>query len=284
MNTSFKLIIFDNGSYRPSATFALRNLAYELSKIVSTDVEPISLLHSSKIDPVLIGGKPASIIRRRFKEAIKRGEKHLLCIPLFLGPSLAISEYLVTLIEEAKALDPEIDIRVAPPLAGSDFQKPDPRLAQILADQIEALMKKYTLKDFDVVLVDHGSPIKKLSELRNNVAEQLGELLHTKALKVHPCSMERRHGAEYAFNEPLLGNVGQMPYQIKGRDLVVAMFFILPGRHAGEGGDVDGILQELKDGGAIQAFYKTDLLGNHPMLLEILKDRIEEGLNGLSKT
>ena len=284
MNTPFKLILFDNGSYRPDATFALRSLASELSKLVSMDVEPISLLHSSKIDPDLIGGNPASIIRRRFKEAIKRGEKHLLCIPLFLGPSLAISEYLVTLIEEAKALDPEIDIRIASPLAGWDVQKPDSRLAQILADQVEALIKKDTLKDFDVVLVDHGSPIKKLSDLRNNVAEQLGELLHTKALKVQPCSMERRDGEEYAFNEPLLENFGQIPYQIKGRGLVVAMFFILPGRHAGEGGDVDGILQELKDGGTIQAFYKTDLLGNHPMLLEILKDRIEEGLNGLSKT
>lgn len=278
MNTSYKLILFDNGSYRPDATFALRRLASGLSEVLNQNVEPISLLHSCKIDPELIGGKPASIIRRRFKEAIENKEKHLLCIPLFLGPSLAITEYLEELIEEAKSLDPEIDIQVAAPLAGWDVENPDPRLAQILADQLEALIKENALKEFDTVLVDHGSPIKKLSDLRNNIARQVGVLLNKDPLKVQACSMERREGSAYAFNEPLLENIKKLPKQISGRDLMVAMFFLLPGRHAGAGGDVDDILQGLKDEGAIKDFYKTDLLGQHPMLLDILKDRVEERL------
>ena len=278
MNTSYKLILFDNGSYRPDATFALRRLASGLSEVLNQNVEPISLLHSCKIDPEIIGGKPASIIRRRFKEAVEDKEKHLLCIPLFLGPSLAITEYLEELIEEAKSLDSEIDIQVAAPLAGWDVENPDPRLAQILADQLEALIKENALKEFDTVLVDHGSPIKKLSDLRNNIARQVGILMNKDPLKVQACSMERREGSAYAFNEPLLENIKKLPKQISGRDLIVAMFFLLPGRHAGAGGDVDDILQGLKDEGAIKDFYKTDLLGQHPMLLDILKDRVKERL------
>ena len=278
MNTSYKLILFDNGSYRPDATFALRRLASGLSEVLNQNVEPISLLHSCKIDPEIIGGKPASIIRRRFKEAVEDKEKHLLCIPLFLGPSLAITEYLEELIEEAKSLDSEIDIQVAAPLAGWDVKNPDPRLAQILADQLEALIKENALKEFDTVLVDHGSPIKKLSDLRNNIARQVGILMNKDPLKVQACSMERREGSAYAFNEPLLENIKKLPKQISGRDLIVAMFFLLPGRHAGAGGDVDDILQGLKDEGAIKDCYKTNLLGQHPMLLDILKDRVEERL------
>ena len=38
--------------------------------------------------------------------------------------------------------------------------------------------------------------------------------------------------------------------------LIVAMFFLLPGRHAGEGGDVDEILQGLVDEKKVQKLYQ----------------------------
>ena len=49
--------------------------------------------------------------------------------------------------------------------------------------------------------------------------------------------MERREGDAYAFNDPLLESLGGISGFAGGR-LILAMFFLLPGRHAGEGGDV----------------------------------------------
>ena len=54
------------------------------------------------------------------------------------------------------------------------------------------------------------------------------------------------------------------------------MFFLLPGRHAGEGGDVAEICKGLIAEGTFEQIQNTPLLGEHPMLLEILEDRLQE--------
>ena len=66
--------------------------------------------------------------------------------------------------------------------------------------------------------------------------------------------------------------------------LIVAMFFLLPGRHAGEGGDVDEILQSLVDGKKVKNFHKTDLIATHPLIYSILEDRVKSVLADLSET
>jgi len=86
------ILLFDNGSLKPEASLKLRDLARNLSDVLSMQVEPVSLLHSCKIDPELLNGEPATIIRRRFKKAVKNKERKILCLPLFLGPSLAITD------------------------------------------------------------------------------------------------------------------------------------------------------------------------------------------------
>ena len=57
------------------------------------------------------------------------------------------------------------------------------------------------------------------------------------------------------------------------------MFFLLPGRHAGEGGDVAEICDGLISEGAFELIQNTPLLGEHPMLLEILEDRLRDALS-----
>jgi hypothetical protein len=52
------------------------------------------------------------------------------------------------------------------------------------------------------------------------------------------------------------------------------MFFLLPGRHAGDGGDVAQIGEALVERGAFAQVARTVLLGGHPILLEILADRL----------
>lgn len=90
---------------------------------------------------------------------------------------------------------------------------------------------------------------------------------------VQACSMERRDGDAYAFNEPLLESLGEVPGLRRDR-LILAMFFLLPGRHAGEGGDVAEICDGLLAGGAFDQIETTPLLGEHPGLFNILMDRL----------
>lgn len=280
------MLLFDNGSLRPDATFALRAIAKNLSDRLGMQVEGVSLLHSHKIEADKLNGEPATIIRRRFKLGISNEEHHFICLPLFLGPSLAITEYLMELIEEAKVLCPEIEILVAPPLAGWDVTNPDHRLAQILAEQVTAIMEQNTLnRSTNLVLVDHGSPIEQLSILRNTVTIQLQELLGDSVSTSTACSMERREGEAYAFNDPLLETISfdTVSKDTSLESLVVAMFFLLPGRHAGEGGDVDEILQGLVENAKIKNFFKTDLIATHPLIYSILEDRVKSVLGNPSE-
>ena len=55
-------LLVDNGSLEPAATLALRKLAANLCARLGQKVEPVSLLHSSAIDPVLLGKVPAKIL------------------------------------------------------------------------------------------------------------------------------------------------------------------------------------------------------------------------------
>ena len=96
---------------------------------------------------------------------------------------------------------------------------------------------------------------------------------------VQACSMERRDGPEYAFNDPLLENLAT----VKGDSdthLILGMFFILPGRHAGEGGDVAEIIEGLIKRDHFKSIHVCPLLGEHPLLLDVLADRLKEARAG----
>jgi len=267
------IFLIDNGSLRPEATFALRELALGLSARTGFRVEPVSLLHSHKIASEDLDGVPATIVRRRLRELIEAGERAFIMLPLFLGPSLAIQDYLPQLIEEAQQIQPEISVTIADPLAGVDVDHPDLRLAKILADHVRQTMEAKGLIHPKVALADHGTPIELVNRVRNAVAAQLAEILADDVCAVKASSMERREGEAYAFNEPLLERIGEVE-GFAGGDLIVAMFFLLPGRHAGEGGDVAEICEGLLKCGAFDRVCTTPLLGTHPLLLELLEDRL----------
>ena len=264
------VFLVDNGSLRPQATIGLRYLAEGLAMRTGLRVEAVSLLHSHKIAADKLNGVPATIVKRRLRECLAAGHHEFVCLPLFLGPSLAIADYLPEVVDELSGEYPELKVRIASVLAGEDFDAPDPRLAQMLADQIRALRPSPSIK---VALVDHGTPIVEVNRVRNAVARQLSSELDLPL--VLPCSMERREGGAYAFNDPLLERLGSLEDFAGGR-LILAMFFLLPGRHAGEGGDVAEICEGLIAEGTFEQIQNTPLLGEHPMLLEILEDRLRE--------
>ena len=264
------VFLVDNGSLRPQATLILRSLADALAERTVLSVEAVSLLHSHKIAANKLNGVSATIVKRRLRECLAAGQREFICLPLFLGPSLAITDYLPQVVDELSGEYPDLKVRIASVLAGEDYDIPDPRIAQMLADQVRALQPSPTTK---VALVDHGTPIIEVNRVRNAVARQLASELDVSS--VLPCSMERREGSAYAFNDPLLEKLGSVD-DFAGGGLILAMFFLLPGRHAGEGGDVAEICEGLIAEGTFEQIQNTPLLGEHPMLLEILEDRLQE--------
>ena len=269
MMTETEVFLVDNGSLAPDATLELRGLAKALSGRLNYPVEAVSLLHSHKVDPVDLDGVEATILKRRMRASFAAGRGRFLIIPLFLGPSRAITDYLPELLEELRGECPEIKVSVADCLFGKSVECPDTRLIRILADHIRVADPEEVMR---IALVDHGTPAPEVNALRNAVARDLEDVL---GRRVVACSMERRSGEAYAFNEPLLEGVDGVS-DFGGGHLLAAMFFLLPGRHAGAGGDVAQIGAELVKRGAYSEVECTALLGRHSLLLEILADRFLE--------
>lgn len=261
-------LLVDNGSREPAATLALRGLAAQLSPRLGQAVEPVSLLHSAGIDPVKLGGTPAEILVPALERRLAAGQSEFVLVPLFFGPSRALTDYLPENLARLREKYPALQVRLAPPLHAVD----DGRLAQILADQVSALLAVPNPEPVRVALVDHGSPVAGVTAVRNALAEQLAGLLGSRVAAVAPCSMERRPEPADDFNGPLLAKLLATPPWSEGR-VVVALQFLLPGRHAGPDGDVAEICRQAQTRQPGLRTQMTGLVGTHPLLLEILADR-----------
>jgi len=291
-------ILMDNGSLEPAATLGLRRLAAALGERIGIHVEPISLLHSSAVPAEKIGGTPAEILEPELERRLAAGINEFLIVPLFFGPSGAFVDYLPKRLAHLRGKYPALNAKIAAPL----FAPADDRLARILADQVRAACPpadlsggrsllagdskslptdhalnrlqagSYKSQPARVALVDHGSPAKAVTDVRNELACQLANQLGPN-YTVAPCSMERREGAAYDFSEPLLACLLRQPGWHAG-EVTVAMQFLLPGRHAGPDGDVATICREAEaaSGGALRT-RMTALVGEHALLVDILADR-----------
>jgi hypothetical protein len=82
--------------------------------------------------------------------------------------------------------------------------------------------------------------------------------------------MERREGDQYAFNEPLL----ESALSKVSAHAIVLMQFLLPGRHAGTGGDVAEICE--KHAPKSITWELSPLIGTHPGLPRLLARRFSE--------
>ena len=291
-------LLVDNGSLQPAATLALRELAAALSRRLQQPVEPISLLHSSGIKPELLNGQEAEILVPALERRLAAGQNDFILVPLFFGPSQALTVYLPENFERLKKKFPEMRITVARHLHAPD----DPRLARILADQVRAEIDILAagpaavggalrpdgskesgrkapptahgqiIQSIRVALVDHGSPIAPVTAVRNELAQQLAEELGSLVATVAACSMERRPDPAYDFCDPLLAALLATPSWSESR-VIVAMQFLLPGRHAGPQGDVARICQDAEGAHPNLRPTMTKLVAEHPLLIDILVDR-----------
>ncbi|MFT4639985.1 MAG: sirohydrochlorin ferrochelatase [Verrucomicrobiales bacterium] len=271
------ITLTDNGSLRPEATFSLRQLAKTLGERVGHPIHAVSLLHSNRIPAEKLDDVAAETFE---KFAIARHAEHgtndFLVSPLFFGPSAAIAEYLPQRVDVMMEEHdwPKLRVRVAPCLVDLEA-KDDYRMAEILAELVRSKRQEMESDTVSVGLVDHGTPRITVTQVRNFLAEQLKHLLGEGFDEVRPCSMERREGSEYDYNEPLLERLlGQPGYQ---KDVIVSMLFLQPGRHAGAGGDVAEICGAAEKACPGLRTHMTDLVGTHPALIDLLAERLEAG-------
>lgn len=268
------IILLDNGSKRPEATRNLRRLANALSSRVGETVHPVSLLHSASINPAELDGIPADTLEPFLLKQTKNGRRDFALAPLFFGKSRALEVLVPEISARVEALAGGLSIRLSDVLC--PLPEGEPRLVKILADHVVDAVAEHDLRGADVVLVDHGSPISGVTAVRGWLANALAEHLEGKH-DVREAVMERRPGAAYDFNGKLLEEAltaketGRLPANV-----VLAMQFISPGRHAGEGGDIDAIAREAMERTPGLRVVTSRLIGDHPLFLDILQDRIEQ--------
>jgi len=281
-----KILLVDNGSLEPAAVLALREVAAQLSARVGREVFPVSMAHSDKIPAAALGpGGVAQCVEAFLREQLAAGEREFAILPFFIGPSRAVTHALPKIIETHRADFPELRVKLAPPLHAAG----DLTLARILAERVRAAQREIVecrragerpLRPVRVALVDHGSPTPAVTAVRDEVAAQLAATLREDAgvAEVAECSMERRPGPAYAFNEPLLET-------LLARDgwrdstVIVAPLFLLPGRHAGAGGDIAQICTRARTqtpspagtrSTAPATLLQTAPLSPHPQLIDLL--------------
>ncbi len=273
------LLLLDNGSLEPAATLSLRRIAAELGRALGREVLPLSLLHSHKVPAEALGGVAAEILEPALKRRLAAGQNGFDVVPLFFGPSGALTEYLPARLEVLRKTWPELDLRVAPCLAepagseeGGEGVEGDGVLLDILEEHVAGRLDGTGAQR--VILVDHGSPRAEVTEVRDRLARQLAQRLGGRVAGVAAASMERRPEPEYDFNEPLLERalraLPEGPCEV-----VLAMLFVSPGRHAGPGGDIVQICEAACAERPGLHVRMTPLVGEHPGLVRLLARRAE---------
>ncbi len=272
------LLLLDNGSRRPDATRNLRRLAHHLGEVLGTEVQPVSAQHASRIPPEALDGVPAQTLEPFLREQVAAGEHRFDIVPLFFGPSRAISAFVPEVAGRVAAEVGPLQVRVADALC--PLPAGEPLLVEILADQVRRALPERSSDAVDVLLVDHGSPLPAVTAVRHWLAEGLAAALADTAaaeMRVGEAVMERREGAEYAFNGRLLAEaltaLGAAASIERPRRVVLAMQFISPGRHAGAGGDIAEIVAAAQTDHPGLDVRITGLIGEHPRFVELLAAR-----------
>ena len=265
--------LFDNGSLRAESTLSLRRVAAALAARTDRDVRAASLLHSDKVPSDELGGEPARRLEpalRDFFAAQPAGAADLL--PLFFGPSAAVRDHVPERMQSLQGEFPAARLRLAPCLV--DAADPaDGRMARMLAGQARTAAAATGWRRPKVLLVDHGSPTRAVTAVRDHLAAQLRAELGVDAAAVGAASMERRAGAEYDFNEPLLARALRAEPFGTG-EVVVALQFLSPGRHAGPDGDIAQICRAAEAERPTLRVRLTEPLAGNPLLIEVLADRL----------
>ncbi|KAE9025757.1 hypothetical protein PF011_g2882 [Phytophthora fragariae] len=280
-----RLVVLANiGSLRAKPYLDLRQISFRLSRALGQPVVPCSFRFSNRVDPQELNGLEAKTFETVLTEHLAaRGQQstEVIVLPLFFGKSSTLTEFMPKVINKvwAAATPAPLTVRVGGCLVDQENAN-DTRVAQILLERIHAVVDFETVnEEVAVLVVDHGTPNIDVHESREFVAQELRGVLksHQHVKLVDTACMERREGAEYDFNDPLLA-VALDHYSVEKGIVVVAKMFLSNGRHAGEKGDIEEIVDDVSARHPGVDVRVTDALGTHELLSEILHDRYRAAL------
>ncbi|WP_295404796.1 CbiX/SirB N-terminal domain-containing protein [uncultured Thiocystis sp.] len=266
------ILLIDNGSRRADSTLNLRRLAARLAERAGEPVLPVSLLHSDQVPADRLDGRPADTLAPTLHRLLTQGARDVVLVPLFFGPSRALTQFVPdTAAALTDAFDP-FRLRIASELC--PLPDGEPRLAEILAEQVEQAARATGRPVTRVVLVDHGSPVPEVTAVRRWLGERLAQRLGP-GVRVEQAVMERRAGADYDFNGPLLEDLlRDLADADRATPVILAMLFLSAGRHAGPGGDIADIIGRVESEYSGFRIHPSPLVGSHPGLIEIFLSRL----------
>ncbi len=270
------ILLVDNGSKNAEATLRLRAIAASLGEACGKPIEPVSLQHADQIPAQDLEGYPAQVLVEFLAAQLAAGQREFVLVPLLFGQNRALSSFIPEQVAELKARFGPFELRQADVL--SPLPEGEPLLADILADQVTRCGDQLGAEPTCVVVVDHGSPLPAVTAVRAAATMALRERIASD-IQLTQAVMERREGAEYDFNGQLLGDLLDVyAAQDANAVIVLAMMFLLPGRHAGPGGDIDQICRAALERNPGLKLGISGLVGEHPLLIEILEQRLHAAL------
>ncbi len=267
-----KVALVDNGSVEPAAHEGLRAAAAAIGARAGARVEAVSWRHSDRIDPAALKGGPAETLAPWVRAQVSSGERDFLFIPFFISSQGAIGSSLRRDLDGLSAETGGFAYAVTEGLASGGA------LPVILADRVRSILELKGLRKPALAVVDHGGPSQASATIRDRVAGEIGAALSDLVGPVRAASMETPQGPEFEFNRPLLAELLHEPGFSSG-DVVIAPLFLLPGRHAGKGGDLETIAAAARLDNPLLRCHFTELVGSHPQAIETLACALERALN-----
>jgi hypothetical protein len=264
-----KVALVDNGSLEPAAHAGLRSVASALGGMLDIPVEPVSWKHSNRIPPGALAGGPAAILAPWIRTQVSAGERDFLFVPFFISPQGAIGSALRRDLALLQAETGGFDFSFAEGLADSG------RLPAIVSDRVRSASAAAGLRRPSVVVVDHGGPSPASAAVRDRVAAGVRAELGESISMVKSASMESPDGPGFEFNRPLLA---EALAQLGSGDVLIAPLFLLPGRHAGPGGDLETIARQAEAQAPGLRCHFTGLVGSHPAAVETLAGSVNRAL------
>jgi sirohydrochlorin ferrochelatase len=266
--------LFDNGSLRAASTLNLRMVAKEVAARTGAVVHAVSLLHSSAVPAEQLQGERARLLEPALLDWLAAGQEGpAVLLPMFFGPSAALTDYVPDRVAAIREKFAQARLELARCMV--PIEEADDRVAQALADAARAVIARERLSGAKVLVVDHGSPQRAVAAVRDHLGAQVRGLLDGEVAAVGVASMERRPGPDYAFNDPLLAEALRTAPFDDG-EVVLALQFLSPGRHAGEGGDIAEICEAARREKPGLRTWMSTTLGADPRLADVLAERYRE--------
>lgn len=269
------ILLCDNGSTQPNATLQLRRLAQQLSQQSGQTIHPVSLQHANRIEASQLEGIPAQVFGEFMQQQLDAGETEFILLPIFFGKSRALTSFVPDEADRLRQQYGDFSLQLADVIY--PLPTGEPLLVDIIHDHIQQTAAQHNLPLQNLVLVDHGSPIPRVTEVRQHLARQVQNRL-ADATSLEQAVMERREGKEYDFNGDLLEHWLSRKAEAGAKSALVIMMFFLPGRHAGENGDIVQICESVMQQHPDFKVAISPLIAEHPAFVNLLQLRLQGAL------